>query len=88
VILFLAYLVAAFVGIYAHWLKSWLRETIASSFVEYMVNEPKHTGATLFTMVTALITLHQTGSLDDLTQQSVILAFGTGFVADSTLNKE
>ena len=83
-----AVIFTAFLGIYCHWLKSWLRETITSNFIEYMVLAPKHTGATLFTLATALITGYQTGLFTGLDEQSLTIAFMTGFTADSAVNKE
>lgn len=84
----LLFFAVSLAGIYCHWLKSWLRETIASGFFEYMRNQPKHTGAMLFTAISALLTLHQTGALVAIDQQSIIIAFMTGFTADSAVNKE
>lgn len=84
----LLFLAISFAGIYCHWLKSYLRETIYSGFFDYMRCEPKHTGLTLFTVISALAVLHQTGSLVSLNEQSVIIAFMAGFAADSSLNKE
>jgi hypothetical protein len=76
------------VGVFAHWLKGWLREEITSNFIWYMVEEPKHTGAMLFTLVTTLITLYQTHAIIGLDEQSLTIAFMTGFTADSSVNKE
>ena len=78
----------AFLGVFTHWLKSWLRETITSSFIEYMVLAPKHTGAMLFTLAAALITGYQTGLFTGLDEQSLTIAFMAGFTADSAINKE
>lgn len=78
----------AFFGIFMHWLKSWLRETITANFFEYMVQAPKHTGATLFTLATALITGYQTGMFTGIDEQSLTIAFMAGFTADSAVNKE
>jgi hypothetical protein len=76
------------IGIFCHWLKSWLRETITSNFIEYMILAPKHTGAMLFTLATALITGYQTGLFTGLDEQSLTIAFMAGFTADSAVNKE
>jgi phosphotransferase system glucose/maltose/N-acetylglucosamine-specific IIC component len=81
-------IVTACIGVYAHWLKSWLRETITSSFIDYMVQAPKHTGAMLFTLAAALVTGYQTGMFTGLDEQSLTIAFMAGFTADSTVNKE
>ena len=87
-ILAITVVITSLVGVYAHWLKSWLRETITSGFIEYMVQAPKHTGAMLFTLATALITGYQTGLFTSLDEQSLTIAFMAGFTADSVVNKE
>jgi hypothetical protein len=76
------------IGIFCHWLKSWLRITITSNFIEYMVYAPKHTGAMLFTLATALITGYQIGMFTGLDEQSLTIAFMTGFTVDSVVNAE
>lgn len=83
-----AIIFVSFLGIFCHWLKSWLRETITSNFIEYMVLAPKHTGAMLFTLATALITSYQVGMFTGLDEQSLTIAFTAGFTADSVVNKE
>ena len=83
-----AVILTSLAGIFAHWLKSWLRETITASFIEYMIQAPKHTGAMLFTLATALIAGYQTGMFTGLDEQSLTIAFMAGFTADSTINKE
>lgn len=83
-----AIIFTAFFGIFAHWLKSWLRETITANFIEYMIGAPKHTGAMLFTLATALITGYQTGLFTGLNEQSLTIAFMAGFTADSAVNAE
>jgi hypothetical protein len=83
-----AVILMALIGIFCHWLKSWLRETITSSFIEYMVLAPKHTGAMLFTLATALITGYQAGMFTGLDEQSLTIAFMAGFTADSVVNAE
>lgn len=86
-IIFISFVVA-FVGMFCHWLKSWLRETISATFLEYLVSAPKHTGATLFALITALITAYQTGLITGIDEQSITIAFMAGFTADSAINKE
>jgi len=81
-------ILASLIGIFAHWLKSWLRETITANFFEYMVGAPKHTGAMLFTLTTALITGYQAGLFTGLDEQSLTIAFMAGFTADSAVNAE
>lgn len=83
-----AVILMSLIGIFCHWLKSWLRETIASSFIEYMVQAPKHTGAMLFTLAAALITGYQTGLFTGLDEPSLTIAFMAGFTVDSAVNKE
>jgi len=75
-------------GVFFHWLKCWLREEVSANFILYMVEAPKHTGAMLFTLVTTLITLYQTQAIIGLDEQSLTIAFMTGFTADSSINKE
>ena len=81
-------IIMSIVGIFTHWLKSWLRGTITSNLYWYMVEAPKHTGAMLFTLATALITGYQTGMFTGIDEQTLTIAFMAGFTADSTVNKE
>ena len=84
----MAVILMSLVGIFTHWLKSWLRETITSGFITYMVEAPKHTGAMLFTLATGLFTAYQTGMFAELNEQALTIAFLSGFAADSSLNAE
>lgn len=76
------------IGIFCHWLKSWLREAITANFIQYMVQAPKHTGAMLFTLATVLLTSYQAGMFTGLDMQSLTIAFMAGFTADSAVNAE
>ena len=83
-----AVILMSLIGIFCHWLKSWLRITITSNFIEYMVYAPKHTGAMLFTLATELLTGYQIGVFTGLDAQSLTIAFLVGFTVDSVVNKE
>ena len=83
-----AIILSAIAGIFAHWLKSWFRETISLNFFMYLVEAPKHTGAMLFTLITGLFSAYHTGMFDTLNEQTITIAFLSGFAADSSLNAE
>ena len=84
----LIFVIAALGGVFVHWFKSWCRNQVQGSFWYLLRSEPKQTGLTLLALLSGLYALHSTGSLSVMNEQSLALAFLSGFSANSAFNKE
>ena len=85
----LSFLSAGLVGMFAHYLKSWLKREIAGNLVDYLFRDhPRKTALAVMALAGATGTAALGGQLAGLTlEQLVMMAFTTGFACDSALNK-
>lgn len=85
---FIQLILLAMLGVFAHWLKRYLRGQSKASFYDYVLHYRKQTTASVTTAVTAVVAIYSTSELaEGLTAQVAALAFLAGYTGDSATNK-
>lgn len=85
---FLLFSFVGFVGMVVHWIKRCLREESKSSLIEYLLVHRSYTLMSIMTYLGAMGALVATGIVDFTSSQSLGLAFTTGYMIDSAVNKD
>lgn len=82
-----AFVLIGVVGLFAHWLKKWLRAQTQANFVEYyFVAYTKHTAAVAVTFAVSMFGF--VAQDPELTKASAFAAFSLGYLVDSAVNKD
>jgi hypothetical protein len=79
----LIFIMAGFLGLLGHWFKRYARGQSSQSFYGYMTEHWKHSAASVVTMIAAVLALAN----NELSQQSLSMAFLAGYSIDSMVNK-
>ena len=86
--IFMSLLLLAGLGLIAHWAKRYARGQSKASFKDYLAHFKKQTLASVSATFTAILTLYTTSDLaDGITGQLAGLAFMSGYMCDSAVNK-
>lgn len=85
----IAFYVAGFAGMFAHYVKKWTKGEYAGNLWAYLfADNPRASLAAIITYVGAAAAVVATGSIGGMTIAQVIAAgFTTGFAIDSAVNK-
>ena len=80
----------ALLGMFAHYVKKWLRGETQDSLLEYLfgANSWKHTVQAAVAVVVTIVGMFTAGQLDLATIAGLITVFTIGYAGDSALNKD
>lgn len=83
-------LVIALAGMFAHYIKRWLRGETQDSLREYLFGAQswKHTVQAAFAVIATVGTMFMAGQLDLATLTGLVTVFTIGYAGDSALNKD
>ena len=83
------YLIVGFIGIFFHYFKQWMTNSINGNFWTYLIGDcPRHTAAMIMTFVGSGIAYVYSGALDSSSWLAILgVAFSTGYSVDSAVNK-
>lgn len=83
-------LLIALAGMFAHYIKKWLRGETQDSLLEYLfgANSWKHTVQAAVAVVVTVFGMFSAGQLDLATIAGLLTVFTIGYAGDSALNKD
>jgi len=80
----------ALVGMFAHYIKKWLRGEIHDSLITYLFGKDswKNTVQAVFAVVATVFGMFTAGQLDLSSMSGLVTIFTIGYVGNSALNKD
>ena len=86
-IIYIAAIGIALIGLVLHWLKRWLRVQTSDTLLQHLMDNPNHTIVSLISLVGAVSGVVSMGSIDLMDAQTIGTLIMTGYTIDSLVNK-